>query len=271
MLREKKYVLRFAALISCFIMALVCSSCSNSTSPSNSNGQVQVTMVDAPADYDQVNIVITSVAVHQAGADANSGWVVINNASSTYNMLMLRNGGSAVVGNGSLAAGHYTQIRLMVGSGCNVVIGGSPFSLDVSAQAQTGIVIDQEFDVQAGGTSELLLDFNISQSIMMMSASQFKLFPVIRHAPANSCGTISGKIAPLLSVSAVTVFSGADTVTSTIPDKNTGAFKLMALVQGTYTVKLSGSNFAFNDTTIANVSVAARQNTDLGLITMRPK
>ncbi len=271
MLREKKYVLRFAAVLCCFIMALACASCSSSSSPSDPNGQVRVTMVDAPADYDQVNIVITSVAVHQAGADANSGWIVINNASSTYNMLMLRNGESAVVGNGSLAAGHYTQIRLMVGSGCNVVVGGAPFSLDVSAQAQTGIIINQEFDVQAGGTCELLLDFNVNQSIMVMGMSQFKLFPMIRHAPASGCGTISGKIAPLLSVSAVTVLSGSDTVTSTIPDKSSGAFKLMALVQGTYTVKLTGSNAAFTDTTIANVSVSARQNTDLGIITMRPK
>ncbi len=69
-------------------------------------------MVDSPSGYEEVNIVVTRVEVHRSGSDSSSGWFVINNNTATYDLLLLRNGASVVLGNHSLDAGHYTQIRV---------------------------------------------------------------------------------------------------------------------------------------------------------------
>lgn len=74
-------------------------------SSENRHGQIMITMVDTPAGFDQVNIAVTRVEVHKVGADASSGWVVINNNAATYDLLTLRNGASVVLGNSSLDAG----------------------------------------------------------------------------------------------------------------------------------------------------------------------
>jgi len=248
-------------------MAIFIFGCSDSTSPSEGQGQIKITMVDAPAGVDQVNIVVTRVEVHKSGADSSSGWVVINNNAATYDLLALRNGASVVLGNCPLDAGHYTQIRLILGSGSNIVVNGIVFSLNVPGGEQTGIKLNHEFDIQSDVVYELLLDFDAGHSIVLTGNGQYKLKPVIKVIPTVISGTISGKINPVNTEASVYAVIGTDTVT-TMAETITGSFKLMALIQGTYIVKIFPGNAAYNDTTIVNVVVVAKQNTDLGTINL---
>ena len=266
----KENLIRLVVFISFSTAALFILGCSDSTSPENGQGQIKITMVDSPAAYDKVNIVVTRVEVHKASADSNSGWYVINNNAATYDLLLLRNGASVVLGNSSLDAGHYTQIRLILGTGSNIVVNSATFSLDVSSSAQTGIKLNQEFDIQQGLVYELTLDFDAEHSIGLTGNGQYKLKPVIRVVPMIISGTISGIINPVITLASVYAIRGTDTV-STVADITTGSFKLMALVQGTYNVKVTSGNAAYNNTTIANVTVVAKQNTDLGTINLSLK
>ncbi len=266
----KKNLIRSVVFLSLFTASIFIIGCSNSTSPANGQGQIMMTMVDAPAGFDQVNIVVSRVEVHKASADSSSGWVVINNNAATYDLLTLRNGASVVLGNSSLDAGHYTQIRLILGTGSNIVVDGTVFSLDVSSGTQSGIKLNQEFDIQQGLVYELTLDFNAGHSIILTGNGQYKLNPVIRVVPTVISGTISGKINPINAEASVYALSGTDTI-STNADTTTGSFKLMALIQDTYNVKVLSGNPAFNDTTITNVNVVAKQNTDLGTISLSIK
>ncbi|MFA6979598.1 MAG: DUF4382 domain-containing protein [Ignavibacteriaceae bacterium] len=271
MRHTKENLIRLAVFLSFFATTIFVCSCSNSTtSPAAEQGQMKITMVDTPADFDQVNIVVTRVEVHKSGADSSSGWVVINNTSATYNLLTLRNGASVVLGDNSLDAGHYTQIRLILGVGCNIVINGITYSLDVSSGTLTGIKLNHEFDIQSNIVYELLLDFDAQHSIVLTGTGQYKLSPVIRVIPIVISGTISGTINPINAGASVHAIKGTDTV-STTTELTTGLFKVMALVQGTYTVKVLSVNTAYNDTTIANVVVVAKQNTDLGTINLSLK
>ena len=113
-----------------------------------------MTIVDSPADFEHVNIAVARVEVHKAGSDSTSGWAVVNNNAATYDLLTLRNGASAILGDNSLAAGHYTQIRLILGSGCTVVSNGTSFNMNVGSGMQSGIKLNHEFDIVDGNVDK---------------------------------------------------------------------------------------------------------------------
>jgi hypothetical protein len=264
----KEKFIKLALVLGIFTATMFFASCKDSTtSPAGGQGQIKVTMVDAPASYDQINIVVARVEVHKAGADTNSGWIVINNNTATYNLLTLRNGASVILGNSSLDIGHYTQIRLILGTGSNVVVNGTAYSLDVPSGMQTGIKLNHEFDIQSNVVYELMLDFNAERSIILTGNGQYKMTPVIRLVPVIISGTISGQINQLDADAFVYVVSGTDTI-GTFEEPTTGLFKLMGVIQGTYSVQVSPGNPAYNDTTISNVIVEAKHNTDLGTINL---
>ena len=266
---KDKFILTTVFLIS-FAISIFIFSCSESTSPESGQGQLKMTMVDAPSGYDQVNIVVTRVEVHKSGADENSGWVVINNNLATYDLIKLRNGASVVLGDNSLDVGHYTQIRLILGSGSNVVVNGIVFSLNVPSRTETGIKLNHEFDIQPGLLYELMLDFDAEHSIVYTGSEQYKLKPVIRVVPVVISGTISGKVTPVITQASVYAISGTDTVIAAA-EITTGIFKLMALLHGSYNLKVVPADPLYSDTTIVNVVVVAKQNTDLGTINLHLK
>jgi len=265
-----KKTIRLAVFLSFSAAAIFILGCSDSTSSETGQGQLKITMVDAPAGYDEVNIVVTRVEVHKAGADSIAGWFVINNTAATYDLLVLRNGASVVLGNNSLDAGHFTQIRLIIGTGSNVVVDGITYPLEIPSGEQTGVKLNHAFDIQAGLLYELLLDFDAERSIVLTGNGQYKLKPVIRLTPIVISGTISGKISPVGAAGYVYAISGTDTA-GTIAEPITGSFMLMALLQQTYRVEVFSADPAYYDSTITNVIVVAKQNTDLGIINLSVK
>jgi hypothetical protein len=270
-MRNIKDKLNYLALFFiCFTTSVFIISCSESTSPETGQGQLKMTMVDAPAAYNEVNIVVTRVEVHIADSDSNSGWFVINDNATTYDLLTLRNGASVILGNNSLDAGHYTQIRLIIGTGSNVVVDGITYPLEIPGGEQSGVKLNHQFEIQSGLIYELLLDFDADRSIVPTGNGQYKLKPVIRLVPTVISGSISGHINPVNAAGYVYAISGTDTA-GTIAEPITGSFKLMALLQQTYRVEVLSADSAYNDTTITNVSVIAIQDTDIGTINLNLK
>ncbi len=262
--------IQFAVLLIFITAGLFIFGCSESTSPEPGRGQLKLTMIDFPAGYDEVNIVVTRVEVHRSGADSSNGWFVINNSPATYDLLLLRNGASVVLGNHSLEAGHYTQIRLIIGTGSNIVVDGVTYPLEIPSGQITGIKLNHSFDIEDGIVYELLLDFDAGRSIVEAGNGIYKLKPVIRVTPVAISGSISGKINPVSSAGFVYAISGTDT-SLTIAEPITGSFLLMALLQQTYRVEVFSTDPAFNDTTVTNVNVVAKQNTDMGTINLSIK
>jgi hypothetical protein len=224
-------------------------------------------MVDAPSLYDAVNIVVTSVEVHQAGADSVSGWVVINSTPSTYNLLELRNGANAILGSATLNAGMYTQIRLRIGAGSNVVVGGIPFPLEIPSGMQSGLKLNHPFTIQANATYELTLDFDADRSITLTGTGQYRLNPVIRLQANENAGSVSGTIFQVNSGTTVWTNVGSDTV-ATIADSTNGSFKLMALPEGSYSIRFEPSLGTYRDTTINGIVVQSRQDANLGTVAL---
>ena len=75
-----------------FIIApfLIISGCEKSTESEPGMGTLKIYLVDSPGEYEQVNIVVKSVAVHMSNTDTVTGWTIINNTPTTYDLLRLR-------------------------------------------------------------------------------------------------------------------------------------------------------------------------------------
>lgn len=249
-----------------------CSNSNNPASPSGSTGILKVTMIDSPANFSQVNIVVDSVQAHLSTSDSTSGWYTLNNTPATYDLLTLVNGANAVIGQDTLPAGDYSQIRLYIGTGSNVVLNGQTHALTTPSGSQSGVKLNVHATIQAGITYNLTIDFDANQSIVVTGAplnTKYILKPVIRTAATATTGIIAGVVSPDTVSASVWAIAGPDS-SSTSTDAS-GGFKLYYLNPDTYDIYISPKDTAYKDTTIANVAVTASNTTDIGTVILTKK
>lgn len=235
-------------------------------------GTVRMRLTDAPGPFDAVNLVITQVSIHRgdaSGADSSSGWEILSSQTGTFDLMQLRNGVFTTLAQAMVPAGHYTQVRLKLGDGSTVVVGGVSHPLVIPSGMQSGFKLTGEFDVPANGLVDLALEFDAARSIHMTGNGRWMLMPVCRVMLFSTAGSISGHVLPDSAATTVFALQGADTVATTIPGAD-GNFVLTPLGAGNYDVAIHPA-FAWKDTTIAGVAVTAQQTTSLGDIQLTAK
>lgn len=247
-----------------------CSDQSTNVDPVEQNGRLKMYLVDSPSTLDSVIICVTRVEVHKSGSDSTSGWFVINDSTRYFDLLLLTNGASSVLGDTTLTAGKYTQIRLIIGTGSYVIDQGVKHDLEIPSGSQTGLKLTHQFTIEDGKLYELILDFNVDKSIIITGNGKYKLKPTIRVMPMVISGSIAGQVLPLDAQPTVWTVYGTDTIT-TYADLQ-GFFKLIALPQGIYDVNiLPADTMIYRDSMIVGVQVLANQETDIGSIILQPK
>jgi hypothetical protein len=210
----------FAATAACVAVA-GCGSDSSSLTTANS-GTVVVQMTDAPFASDSVTsvaIFVTRVDARVATADsaaadnnvddvASGGWQTIASPNQSFNLLAYQHGTVATLGQESLASGSYSGLRLIIDptkssvtlkNGQVLTASTSP-SVTFPSAAHSGIKINlaQPVVVSEGGTTTLLVDFDVNNSFVLRGNSIDKnglLFKPVINATvtnvANAVATIS--------------------------------------------------------------------------------
>lgn len=235
------------------------------TDPQTGKGTLRIFLTDAVGMYDAVNITFTEVSAHIDGK-----WATLSNQTRTVNLLEWNNGKTLMLGQAEVEAGKYTQIRLKI-AGAEIVLNGQSYPLDVPSGAQSGLKLLTKFDIIAGSTYDLVIDFDAERSIVVTGPRQrpngFKLKPVLRVAAMALTGSISGTVTNPVDLPVAYALAGADTVTSSPVDGTAGSFRLAFLPPGSYTVSISDTlNKAF---TQSGVTVTAGQDNSLGQITLQ--
>jgi hypothetical protein len=249
-------------VLTVFLLILLVVSCDlNSTKP-GTTGRLVLYISDDPGEFDQVNIVVTRVEAHKSGGS----WFVVTEEENTFDLLELSNGVMAVLADAELEPGKYTQLRLILGDGSNVVVDGDSHPLAIPSGLQTGLKLVHEFDLEADYTYELLLDFNVHHSIHT-SALGYMLKPTVRIQPLALTGVISGLVEPV-GINPVVSVIAADTVMSTAyPDDETGSFKFLGIPAGTYGLEVNATGYV---TEVMNeVAVQVGQTTNVGTIELQ--
>jgi hypothetical protein len=213
-------------------------------------GVMRLSLTDAPAcGYDEVNITIEKVRVNQSSdaSEGDGGWSeVVLNPPKRVDLLTLTNGILEELGETSLPAGKYTQMRLVLAANggaapwANSVIptGGVETPLTTPSGQQSGLKLNVNMDVAAGELADFVIDFDACKSVVRRGNSgQYNLKPVISVIPRLSdaglrvVGYVDTAIAN--GSTTVSVQQGGVPIKATVPDAS-GTFVLYPVPVGTY-------------------------------------
>ncbi len=226
------------------------------------SAKVQVVLVDAPGDYDAVNIDIQDVQVN-SGADS-SGWVSLESASmGVYDLLKLTNGEEAFLGEVELPGGSLSQIRLILGSDNELVVDSVAQQLTVPSGSQSGLKLNVNADIVEGVTYKLVIDFDVAKSIVKAGNSgKYNLKPVIRAEFEAVTGAIAGVVSPADAM--IYAIQGSDTASTY--SSESGEYMIRALSPGAYDISAIPADTSYLMSGVMAVDVQAGTITEMDSI-----
>ena len=200
-----------------------------------------VRMTDSPGDYEGLEVEITSVQAFHA----EDGWVELNSESRVISVLELTNGRETfLVNEADVSSGDYTKLKIVYGdenrlrmdasllvglniSGLVVVDGMAIIDLQWNGPKETVIDIDRNVSDEQG--AEVLLDFNVAQSVEQNN-DQYTIDPVVYEIEDKNTG-VHGQVKGV--ATAVVILSDGSDTWSTYIDAQ-GYFLFRGMEEGTY-------------------------------------
>ena len=265
-----------AAALSATLFSTGCGGGGLSSGTTSSSGTgLQVSLIDAPGNYEHVYVTVSSVSA----VDGSGTETVLNSQSQNIDLLTLQNV-SKVIGSAGLPVGQYSQIRLTVSSASLVDNSGVTHTLVVPSGSQTGIKLVDNFTITANQTTAVTLDFNAAQSIVQAGNAsspqgiKYLLKPVIKVVATVTSGQIGGTVSdsvtssPIVSTDnpTVTAYPAGSATDGTVPasasspvSATDGSYSLAKLAPGNYDVYFTADNYT--QKVVTGVAVTANNTT----------
>lgn len=283
--------------------------CGNGVSPATSGSMATVSIkLSDPATcmapngpFSHVYVTISDVRanVSSSAADGDSSWVDLTpnlaKAPIQADLLALPADGCFLASLGDslqIQAGNYQQFRVILtdntavlAAGANkcttsancVVVNGTTSPLLLSSETQTGIKIPSGqianggFNVAAGQTKDLDIDFNTCVSIVQEGNGQYRLKPVLHAGEVSTTSTsINGTVIDSVSGNHITGTAtvalelkdgaGIDRIFMTTSTDAGGNFVFCPLPSGSYDVVVVGQSAAgtiYSPTVVTGVSTGS--------------
>jgi len=114
------------------------------------------------------------VSATESAETDTAGWITVMNETQSVDLLQFVNV-SKVLGEKTLDAGTYTQIRLKIDSG-TITVDGTDYSLTVPSGV---LKLNRGFVLVPNETRMLTLDFNVEKSVVSTGSDKYMLKPVI--------------------------------------------------------------------------------------------
>lgn len=172
-------------------------------------GRLNVHLTDAPFPIQLVSsalVTIDKVEIRKSSdadvEDENSSFITIAEGEMEYDLLELTNGITEELASVDLEPGSYDMIRLRVVDSKVTLNNGEVYDLKVPSGSASGlkIKIQPAIMIEAGQTSDVLLDFDVSKSFVAkgnVAAGNiigFNFKPVVRGAYLGAAGRIQGSV-----------------------------------------------------------------------------
>ena len=180
------------ALVIAAASAAAVAACSSSPSSPSSGSNLTIMLKDSPfSDAKALLVTFSEVSAHVSGTGGFTPIPFSNGATSRTCDLKKLAAATDVLGTGSLAPGHYTQIRLTVssaildfdsassGAACQPSITPAGKNTANITIPSGQLILNREFDVTQNGATMITLDFDGDQSVHSQGTGQYNMTPVI--------------------------------------------------------------------------------------------
>lgn len=252
-------------ILGLFLMVGMFSACKKG----DGTARITVRMIDAPGDYEEVNIDIQDVQIKASDDNGNGGWVSLEGVKpGVYDLIELTGGLEAVLADAEIPAGRVSQIRLVLGDKNTVKIDGQTLALTTPSAQQSGLKIKLNADIAEGVTYSVLLDFDAARSVVATGSGKYNLKPVIKAVAEATSGSIKGLIDPKEAAPAIYAIQNSDTTSAYANDN--GEFIIKGLDAGTYKVVFEPKT-GYEGQTVDGVEVVLGEVKDMGTITIKKK
>jgi len=180
-----------------------------------------------------IDITIDKVEVHKAGTEdetesnetfetndtSSAGWETIVDETKTYNLIDLIDSPGEVMGEKTLSAGKYTQIRLHV-SKTELTKDNETYDVKVPSNRFYWI---KPFNIEAGKITTLTLDFDAAESLKETGSNKYILKPVVKIISEVSTTTTTTSTTTTTTPETTTVLTTTTTpeTTTTTPETTT--------------------------------------------------
>lgn len=200
---------------------------------------VNVLLMDAPGDFDEVWIEVLGVEILPAGVRGsaeNATWIDIpyEAASNTVRISDLVNDRRLLIGRTEIQSGTISGIRLRLGEQMYLVRDEIRIDLTPSSNLEALLDLEVAIDVQAGLSYDLYIDFDLAQSIEQRQGVSFQMNPEIRAFVTEQTAAISGTVVPRNLRPHIFAISDEDTI-GTLTE-GTGGFYLKGLPPTDYKI-----------------------------------
>jgi hypothetical protein len=164
------------------------------------NGTITVNLTDTPVD-DATAVVIDFTGIELHNTDGQTVTIDFPSARQ-IDLLQLQNGATTALLQGeSVPSGSYDWIQLNVlatqntqGQSYITLNTGAQYPLYVPSGSQSALRITTGFSVPQSGSRQLIIDFNLRQSVTSTDGQNYTLVPALRVADQAQVGTISANM-----------------------------------------------------------------------------
>jgi len=192
-----------------FFLIQSCNTTNDGIDPNNNTtSRIQLKLVDAPGDYDQVWVDIINVQYNRNDDDAGwtsfEGFPVVE-GTHMIDLTELIAESTHILADEEIESGMLSKVRLVLGGNNYLILEGEDdevgeeIPLKTPSAQQSGLKLHLDTELVAGYSYTFILDWDVQKSIVKAGNSGiYNLKPVIHVIAEANSGTLFGRIAELM-------------------------------------------------------------------------
>lgn len=239
-------------------------------SGSDNKALINVLLIDAPGDFDEVWVEILGVELLPAGSRGleNGEWVFLpyTPVDKIVRLTDLVGSQRLLLGRKEVPAGVVSQVRLLLGDTHYFIKDGDRLPLALANNIENFLTVELQANAAANFALDIYIDFDVASSVKPGASGTFVLEPVLRAFTLDRTSEVRGNVGPREARPYVYAISQADTF-ATITS-GTGEFRLRGLPPSPYRILIrprsTHLDSALNLTTFPDSVI------NLGSISLKP-
>jgi len=195
------------------------------------NGLVNIFLVDAPGDFDEVFVEVLGVEVIPAtGEPIFFEYIPANKMVNVANLV---GEVALLVGRGRIPIGVMSQMTLVLGDELYIQRAGERDNMAFASPDNRRISFDTEFEIVGGVSYDLYIDIDLARSVTRIGGV-YVFNPVARNFSNMGRGVLTGTVNPPAARPFIFAFSDTDTLT-TLPNAE-GRYFFRGMNRGNYRI-----------------------------------